>query len=325
MTINTRQDLADFALRQLGAGVVNIEVTADQLDDAIDLAVEFYQEYHFDGIERDYGKHQITGTKLTFADVTGFAVGDTVSGVTTRVFSVILAIDVPSRTMLIKKQTPGPIVLGAPLPLLFQIGEQISNGTVQSALVSTVLGDVDLEYINFNDDAIVGVNRILSLSSIVSTSNYMYNPQYQLMMQEVQNLASGGFNYLYGAMQYLGELDFMLKKEKDFRFNRRWGKLYLDINWFNDVTIGDFILIDLYRALDPTLVPKMYNDRWLKEYTTAQVKKVWGLNLKKYSGMQLPGGLNYNGQIIYDEAIGDIDKLEAYAINSSAPLSFSVG
>jgi len=55
---------------------------------------------------------------------------------------------------------------------------------------------------------------------------------------------------------------------------------------------------------------KIWNDSWLKRYTTTLIKEQWGTNLKKFAGVQLPGGIVLNGQQIYDEAIKEKEELE---------------
>jgi len=60
MAITTRQGLIDYCLRRLGAPVTEINVDDDQISDRIDDAIEFFQEYHFDGVEKVFLKHTIT-------------------------------------------------------------------------------------------------------------------------------------------------------------------------------------------------------------------------------------------------------------------------
>jgi hypothetical protein len=88
---------------------------------------------------------------------------------------------------------------------------------------------------------------------------------------------------------------------------------------------GKYILVECYRALDPTTVTKMYNDKWLKHFATAQIKKQWATNLKKFSGMQLPGGVTIDGNALYDEAVQEIKDLEDDIRDKSAPLDFYLG
>jgi hypothetical protein len=312
--INTRQGLAEYSLRQLGGGVVNIEVTDDQITDVIDNAIQSYQEWHFDGIERDYVVRKISATVIGFADVTGFNVNDTLYSADNTVFAKITAIDGSGKTITISRTEGG----------VFASGQVVHTSTVTKTITSIVLGDVDNKYISV-DDTVVGVIRVLNINRLFKSSDYMFNPQYQITMNEMRNLTTGGTQYMYGMMNYLGHLDFMMTKEKDFRFNRRMNKIFLDIDWTNDVSIGDFVTVEVYKALDETVYAEILNDLWLKKYTTALMKKIWGQNLKKYSGMQLPGGMTYNGQQIYDEAVQDLEKLEQQAREESAPLSFMVG
>jgi hypothetical protein len=75
-------------------------------------------------------------------------------------------------------------------------------------------------------------------------------------------------------------------------------------------TKDDFIVIDCYRALNPNDFTKMYDDIWVKKYTTALIKKQWGQNLSKFEGIQMPGGVTFNGRQLYDDAVQEIDKLE---------------
>ena len=85
------------------------------------------------------------------------------------------------------------------------------------------------------------------------------------------------------------------------------------MNWQKDIAAGEFLIVECYRILDPNTFTDVYNDLYLKKYITAQMKKQWGNNLKKFQGVQLPGGVTLNGQQIYDEEIQELEKLEADA------------
>ena len=89
--------------------------------------------------------------------------------------------------------------------------------------------------------------------------------------------------------------------------------------------VGNYILVECYRALDPADVPRLYGDNWMKLYTTALIKRQWAVNLKKFSGLQLPGGVTIDGNALYQEAQAEIQALEDDLMNKSAPLSFSMG
>ena len=57
---STRQGLIDYCLRQLGAPVLEINVDDDQIDDLVDDAIQYFNERHFDGVEKMYLKYKIT-------------------------------------------------------------------------------------------------------------------------------------------------------------------------------------------------------------------------------------------------------------------------
>ena len=317
MSINTRQELVEYCLRKLGGGVVNVEVTEEQLFDRVEDSIEYYNEYHFDGIQRDYVIKKITATVVSVPDVSGFNLNDTLLVIEKNIQTSITAINPVDNTITVA-------VCKKPFGVNISANDIITNGTIQATVSLVTLGDADKGYIEVPEN-IVGVLKVLNLTSVMSSGDYMFNAQYQIMMSEIQNLTSGGTSYLYGALSYLGHLDYILRKERDFRFNRREGKIFIDINWRADVRVGEYMAIEVYRAIDDRTYSKMLNDRWLKEYTTAMIKQQWGQNLKKYSGMELPGGLKYDGQLIYEEATKEIEMLKDEAISSSAPLEFLMG
>ena len=100
---------------------------------------------------------------------------------------------------------------------------------------------------------------------------------------------------------YLEDIDFLLTTDKQIRFNKRQDRLYIDIDWGSQ-TVGDYIVIECYRALDPADFVKIYNDSFMKMYLTALIKRQWGRNLSKFRGVKLPGGVELNGRQIYDDA-----------------------
>jgi hypothetical protein len=128
-------------------------------------------------------------------------------------------------------------------------------------------------------------------------------------------------------MQHLSTLDLLLNGKPIYRFNRLQNKLFLDLDWKNNskVQVGDFIVVECYRALDPIEFTKVWNEIWLKHYVTALFKKQWAVNIKKFSGLQLPGGVTLDGDKLYDEAMTEIKDLEDEIQNKSAPLDFFLG
>jgi hypothetical protein len=321
--VSDRQDLADFCLRQLGGGVINVEISDDQIEDCIQQSIQYYQEYHYDGIERDYVSLLIHPTVLKLTLITGFAINDTVT-TPDGASALVIAVDVPNST----------ISTSTNRGTAFARGQTITNGTVTTTIgplaADVSLGEMDLRYFEL-DGSIYNVIKIINTSSLMGgRSGDMFGLQYQLLAPEIINMVKsgagtgGGIGYFYGLMKYLGDLDFVLSKQKSFRFNRRMNKLFLDINLDNELQIGDYVVIEAYRAVDPETYNEVYEDMWLRKYTTALFKRMWGSNLKKYSGVQLPGGITYNGQVIYDEAVIEIATLEKQLENLQ-PLLFMVG
>ena len=153
----------------------------------------------------------------------------------------------------------------------------------------------------------------------------MFDLQYQLRLHDLYDVTSTSMVYYKTVMQHLDMLDFELNAKPDIRFNRFTNQLHLDIKWQIDGIIGQNILVDGYGALDPADYPRLYNEIWLKHYTTALFKKMWGTNLKKFGGLQLPGGVTIDGQGVYDEAVGEIKDLEEELMNKSAPLNWFMG
>lgn len=313
---SARQDFADYCLRKLGAPVVNVEVDSQQLEDCIDDAILHFHEYHFDGIDRDYYLYRIIGTTVTVADGSFFAKGANLSSIDGKTTALIS--DVTGNVLTINKQ------MGFDKFTVGQTVRSTDPNSPQTTISAIVIGDTDNGYIPAQDN-IVGVKKILNITSIMGSSDYMFNVQYQIMLSEVQNLVSQGSAYFYSVQQYLGHLDFIMKKEKDFRFNRRMNRLYLDVAWGLDVKVGDIVVSEVYRSLDEVAFPEIFQDIWLRRYTTALIKKMQGTNLRKYQGLTLPGGVTFDGKEIYDEAIAEIEALESEALYSASPLEFITG
>lgn len=245
MTVSTREQLKEYALRALGAPVVEINVDNVQLEDRIDEAIEYWRQYHWDGSEKVYLKHQVTAEDIT------------------------------------NQYLPMP-------------------------------------------DLVYGVTRVIPFSHS-SSSKSLFDVQYQLRLHDLYDLTSTSIIYYKTIMSHLSLLDMELNGATLYRFNRIQGRLMLDVNWESDVQEGQYVVVECYRALDPTTYTKMWNESWLKHYVTALFKKQWAINIKKFSGIQLPGGVILDGDKLYDEAVTEIKDLEDDLMNKSAPLDFFLG
>ena len=183
--------------------------------------------------------------------------------------------------------------------------------------------DIDNGFIKL-PDYVYGVKRVLPFSAIVNSSSNLFSDQYQTIIQHINDLSKVDIVNYEMTMQYITMLDQILNGYPQFEFNKIGGKLYLEVNK-NRLVADKFLLIECYRALNPEQNTKMYNDPWLKDYVIALFKKQWATNLKKYQGMQLPGGITIDGQTMYVEATQEISDLEESLMTKSAPLGFLIG
>ena len=128
------------------------------------------------------------------------------------------------------------------------------------------------------------------------------------------------------AMQHINFLEEIFVGQQPMRYNRHLNRVHIDTNWSEKLTVGKFLILEAYQIINPNTYTDMWNDRWLKRYATALIKRQWGNNLKKFEGMQMPGGLTFNGQNIYNEAVEEIGRLEQEMISSySLPVMDMMG
>jgi hypothetical protein len=242
--INNRDEFKAYCLRKLGAPVIEINVDEDQVEDRVTEALNFYWDYHFDGVEKVFYKYQVTQV------------------------------------------------------------------------------DINNRYITMPDN-IRGVVNLFPIGQGLNTNN-LFNIRYQIALNDLYTLTSVSMVPYYMALQHIQFLEMMLVGQQPFRYNRIINKLYLDMDW-SLVNIGDYILAECYQVIDPDVYVKGYNERLLQNYATTLIKEQWGSNLKKFGNMQLPGGITFNGQQIYDEAINEREKYERTIYDSSLPIADMIG
>ena len=165
-----------------------------------------------------------------------------------------------------------------------------------------------------------GQNFLICPESVVSVINMfpfsnkgnlnLFDVRYQLRLNDLYDFSSTSVVNYDIVMRQLDFLDHILVGEKPLRFNQHDNRLYVDMDWKNDLQIGEHLIIECYRKLDPTTFTDVNNDIFLKRYVTALFKKQWGANLSKFNGVAMIGGVTLNGQQIYSEALSDIEKLE---------------
>jgi len=185
--------------------------------------------------------------------------------------------------------------------------------------------DRDNEYIPI-PDAIINVVKILPLS-YDNSSVSMFDARYQMALNDMYNLGFAGSlsNYVH-VQNYISTVDMMINGTPQVEFNRHMNRLYLNIDWEYRLQVGEYVVVEGYRVLDPNEHTDVYNDMFLKRYLTALLKRQWGINLKKFEGMELPGGVTLNGQQMYDEATEEIQQIEEeMQLKYEFPVNFFVG
>ena len=247
----TRETLKQYALRALGKPVIEINVDDDQLEDRLDEALQYFAQYHYDGIRRTYLKYQYTEADKT-------------------------------------RMT----------------GDSDESVTKNSVTTSWKEGN------NF----LVVPESVISVINIFPFSNKsnmnLFDVRYQLRLNDLYDFSSTSIINYDIVLRHLDFLDHILVGEKPLRFNQHDNRLFIDMDWKNDLAVGEFIVIEAYRKLDPNTHTDVFNDIFLKRYVTALFKKQWGANLSKFDGVAMIGGVTLNGRQIYSEALQDIEKLE---------------
>lgn len=263
---NSRDTLIDYALRTLGSPVIEINVDREQCEDRLDEALQFFNERHFDGVEKVYFRHQITQQEITNKYI------------------------------------------------------NISN-----------LGGWD-----GNANSRPNGNDIISVVKLFQFGNFanidMFDLKYQLALVDYFGINRGfngggsmGLASYDATKRYIKLIEDFFQGEKAVRFSKVSDKIHIDGS-LSDLSVGDYIVIETYCVLDPEEYPKIFNDRLLKKYLTALIKRQWGANMSKYDGVQLPGGIVMKGGQIYAEAVSEIVSIENEFLTSyEYPVNFFMG
>lgn len=246
-TVNNRQTFKEYCLRRLGFPTIDINVDDDQVEDRIDDALQYWQDYHFDALQKLYYVKRLDATDM-------------------------------------------------------------SNQYIN--LDPSVTVDSQNNHVN-----IIGVTRVFPITDSISSAN-MFDLRYQLRLNELYDFTSASYINYTLTMQHLRSLEIMFTGEVPIRFQRHMHRLFIDWNWGASVKEGAVVIAECYATIKPEDYAAVWNDRWLKEYATALIKRTWGSNLKKFAGVQLPGGVTLNGQQIFDEAVQEIKDLELEMANS---------
>jgi hypothetical protein len=268
----TKATFKSYCLRALGYGVIDINVSDDQVDDRLDEALQYFAQYHYDGIEKMYLKHLLTSDEVTRAR------SDASTTATDTADSSITATWKEGKNFI-------------PIP---------------SSVVSVV------QVFPFTD---------------TGGGSSMFDIRYQLRLNDLFDFSSTSVIQYEMTMQNLDFLEHILVGETPIRFNQHQNRLYVDMDWANDITADvDYIIIECYRKLDPTTYTDIYDDIFLKRYATALIKQQWGANLSKFSGVAMLGGVTMNGETLYSQAQEEQNKLEEQIqLAFELPINYMIG
>ena len=183
--------------------------------------------------------------------------------------------------------------------------------------------DITNKYIQMPDN-IIGVVNLFPIGQALNTNN-LFNIRYQIALNDLYTLTSVSMVPYYMALTHIQFLEQFLVGQQPLRYNRITNKLYIDMDW-TLLNVDDYIIVEAYEVIDPSDYSKAFSERWLQNYCTCLIKQQWGTNMKKFEGMQLPGGLKFNGQQIYNEATQQREQLEKEMITSfSIPVTDMLG
>ena len=167
--------------------------------------------------------------------------------------------------------------------------------------------DKDNGYITVPDN-IIGVVDLFDIGDATSTNN-LFNVRYQIALNDLYDLSRYELVPYYMNFQNIRMIEEILVGKQRLRFNRHLNQLHIDMGW-DRFNTGDFLVCKAYRVIDPDTYTDVWKDRWLLRYAACLVKLQWGSNLTKFEGMQLPGGVQFNGAKLYDDAFAERQQLE---------------
>lgn len=204
-----------------------------------------------------------------------------------------------------------------------------SDGTVRVYLKQQITSnDVTNGYITI-DSSINYVARLFPIASGLVASRNFFDIKYQMALNDIASMYSyiGDLSYYEQTQQYLATLDMAISGTPQISFSRRQNRLYIWGDFVDsDIKAGDWVIAEVYQSISPDAATSIYNDKFIKDYTTALIKQQWGMNLMKFEGMQLPGGVTLNGRQFYDDATAEIAQLyDAMRLEQEAPVDFFVG
>lgn len=298
--ILTRQQFKNYCLRRLGWPVIQINVDDDQVEDRIDDALQFFHDYHFDGCEKIFMKHKITQQDIDRGWIY----------CPEAVISVVSIM---------------PFNQSSSSTNMFDLRYQLRlHDLYDFTSVSYVSYEITMQHITtlnmlfsgypqyrFNrhlDKLFLDIDwsRDVMKDEFVVIECYRKLDPDNFVVQGTAEISSTSNTVIGTGTTF--SADIVIGDEITFGEETR---RVLSID--SDTSLGvssPFSTDNSGVTMTKSGVSDVWNDRFLKQYTTAKIKEQWGSNLKKFGGIQMPGGVTLNGKEIYDEAVTEIAKIE---------------
>lgn len=238
-----RKEFIEYILRKIGAPVIQINVSEEQVEDRVDEAVDFWRDYHYNGSQLVYLKHQVTQQ------------------------------------------------------------------------------DKDQGYIKLPEQ-LLGISKIFDFDTSISMGTGIFNVNYQFVLNNLTDITGYSIQNYWMTMSHISFLQEWLVGKPMVRYNKHVNRLYIDTD-SSSWNVGSYIIIEAYDIIDPDAYSDVWSDRWLQNYASVLVREQWGLNLTKFTNMQLVGGVSFNGEQILAEARAEREKMEEEAIRALQPLTYN--
>jgi hypothetical protein len=239
----SREEFKEYILRKIGAPVIQINVSEEQVEDRVDEAVSFWRDYHYNGSQLVYLKHKLTA-------------------------------------------------------------QDVENG-----------------YVTLPQN-LLGISKIFDLDTSISTGTGIFNVQYQFVLNNISDITGYSVTNYWMTMSHMEFLQEILVGVPLIRYNKHVNKLYIDSDKASLVA-DRYIIIEAYDIIDPDSYSDVWGDRWLQNYASVLVREQWGLNLTKFTNMQLVGGVQFNGEQILSDARAERQTMEEDAIKNLQPLTYN--
>jgi len=189
------------------------------------------------------------------------------------------------------------------------IDQSVPNTSVRSSFITL-------------PESVMNVNKLVQLSQNSNVFSYEWQAQ-SASMSDIGRGADSSLNTYLLQQDHLEQLDAIFKRGSLIRYKKESNQWYIDVDWGRDIKEGDVIVIDCVMKTDIAYSSNLLNDVWVKKYAIACIKKQWGMNLIKFEGMQMLGGVTINGRQLFDDAVAEIQILEeALQLAYEAPIDF---